>query len=47
MQIQHAAPNARALPPDLISLTRFVLSPIATMAMVIKYLEIVLNMSKK
>ena len=43
MAIQQQAPNARAEPPDFINFTILVLSPIATMAIVIKYLEIVLN----
>lgn len=44
--IQQAAPKARAEPPDLINFTMFVLRPIATIAMVIKYLEIVLKTLK-
>ena len=39
MAIQQQAPNARAEPPDFINFTILVLSPIATMAIVIKYLE--------
>ena len=44
--IQQQAPKARAEPPDFINFTMFVLRPIATIAMVIKYLEIVLNTLK-
>ena len=44
--IQQQAPNARAEPPDLINFTMFVLRPIATIAIVIKYFEIVLNTLK-
>ena len=36
MAIQQQAPNARAEPPDFINFTILVLSPIATMAIVIK-----------
>lgn len=46
MAIQQQAPNARAEPPDFINFTILVLRPIATMAIVIKYLEIVLNTLK-
>jgi hypothetical protein len=44
--IQQQAPNARAEPPDFNNFTILVLRPIATMAIVIKYLEIVLKILK-
>ena len=43
---QQQAPKARAEPPDFNNFTIFVLRPIATMAIVIKYLEIVLKILK-
>ena len=46
IEIQQAAPKARAEPPDFNNFTILVLRPIATMAIVIKYLEIVLKILK-
>ena len=44
--IQQQAPKVRAEPPDFNNFTIFVLRPIATIAIVIKYLEIVLKILK-
>ena len=44
--IQQQAPNARAEPPDFNNFTILVFRPIATMAIVIKYFEMVLKILK-
>ena len=44
--IQQQAPKVRAAQTDFNNYTIFVLRPIATMAIVIKYLEIVLKILK-
>ncbi len=46
MHTQHVKPSANEEPLDLMSFTIFVFKPMATIAMIIRYLEIPLNMLK-